>query len=239
MSAAPSLVVFLRHGRSIHQELVGDQKVFTYYWPDAETRDRYPGLTDPVVPLSAAGIEQARTVAPQLMERFGRFDVVVHSGYVRAIETASVVLNEWGVNLLIPAQWPRLVMNPWCRERNYGVAWHMTQAEVATHFPWLVFYRNRESRFLSGLPMGESYADVVTRAHIFQEELRERFSGMRVLVVSHSRFIQATRIEVERPESVYGELPFPTLGNCGWVAYRRTPAGTLELEEVVGNEDAR
>lgn len=124
------------------------------------------GRTD--IPLNAVGIQQAQECAAFLAEK--SWDVIVTSPLLRAKGTAEVINQS--LNL------PFIEMDAFM-ERSFGHAEGMTVKERRTLFPTNAF-PNQEER-------------EIFRARIMQgiEQVREDFSGKRVLLVAHGAVINA------------------------------------------------
>jgi broad specificity phosphatase PhoE len=136
--------------------------------------------------LTQIGREQAREVAETL--RSLEFDQLITSDLARAYETASIIGD---VLNLAP------VADSLLRERCFGVlegepSEMLDSASSGIIDDVLVDPDARPSG-------GESFRDVVTRAGIFLDALRDSLGSARVLVVTHGGTIRALRAYVDGP----------------------------------------
>ncbi len=189
-------LVLLRHGQST--------------W---NAENRFTGWTD--VPLTAAGVEEARLAGRQLRDEqeHGRLDLrVVHTSVLsRAVQTATVALDELGRPWLAVRRHWRL------NERHYGALQGKNKKETADAFgseqvaAWRRSYdvpppaleldddrhprhdlRYRDLR-ASVLPATECLADVVVRVVPYFEDVMvpDLLAHGGVLVVAHGNSIRA------------------------------------------------
>jgi broad specificity phosphatase PhoE len=134
------------------------------YETHAITADNEQGLATGWLPgeLSEAGKQQAL----ELGERRRDADAVFSSDLGRALETVAIAF----------AAAPVPVFYDWrLRECDYGVLNGAPAAELEVEKHVDVPY-----------PGGESYRDVVCRVSSFLDDLRSRWDGKRVVVVSHA-----------------------------------------------------
>ncbi len=139
---------------------------------------RLQGSTD--IPLNETGREQARTAAAHLNRE--DWDIIIASPLSRAKDTADIVAQELGMNVVIV---PELI------ERSFGVA------EGLDHASWRKLYESRQ--VIEGL---ESLEDLRTRTVHLLDIIANEYSGQRVLAVSHGAFIRKVLTIVTN-----GELP--------------------------------
>ena len=140
---------------------------------DWNVQDRIQGSSD--VPLNAAGLQQARRLAPRLAGV--GFDAVYASDLARARVTAETALPGASVRL-----------DPRLRELAYGIfegkSWATLDGDEAIEARhW------HEDRYGRRIPGGESFADLQARVAAFRAELPERG---RVIAFSHGGTIRAT-----------------------------------------------
>lgn len=184
--------MFVRHGQSI--------------W---NLENRFTGWTD--VPLTEAGVKEARSAAELLDSEGMSFDMVHTSVLRRAINTANVLLDGMDLHWLP-------VRRSWrINERHYGALQGLEKKETASiHGAEQVFKWRRsydvppppldgddprhprfDARYRSvapaHLPASECLADVVTRAVPYWENgiIPDLEAGLRVLVVAHGNSIRA------------------------------------------------
>lgn len=137
---------------------------------------RYAGSID--VPLSDTGRDDCRRARPRLAEN--RYDVILSSPQARALETA---------RLVAPDDVP-MEIDPLLVERRYGAMEGRTWDEVQHLDPPVLFIEVGGDRHSVNPPGGEPLEDVWRRAQDFHRRVLDRHRGERVLVVSHSAFLQ-------------------------------------------------
>jgi broad specificity phosphatase PhoE/ribonuclease HI len=130
------------------------------------------GGTDPE--LSAAGRAQAAAVAGALAAR-GTVQAIVSSPLRRCRETAAAVADRTGLDVRI---------DEGLRETDFGAWEGLSFAEVRERYPddleaWL------DSTEVQPTGGGESFATVARRVAVARDKLLARYSGRRVLVVTH------------------------------------------------------
>ena len=155
----------------------------------------YNGTLDE--PLSAVGEEQARAAAASVAAV--PFDQIICSPLSRTRRTCELV-NANHVPVLYDA---RLM------EREMGSLTSQPYSMADGRRIWS--YHSDYSEGFAGL---ESMDSVIARARSVVEELREKYAGRTVLLVTHGGFIRALRSAVDGiPEN--GELAdFPISKNC-------------------------
>ena len=134
------------------------------YETHSVTTDNDAGLATGWLPgeLSEAGRERA----VELGERRREADAVFSSDLGRALETVAIAF--FGADVPVFHDW-RL------RECDYGALNGAPQGELEV-----------ETHIDVPYPGGESYRDVVARVATFLEDVRGRWDGKRVVVVSHA-----------------------------------------------------
>ena len=196
------------------------------------------------VPLSDLGATQARAFGRWLSSRPAaeRPEVVVSSPYMRAMETARLVVDAVEDGLEIVAD-ERL------REREFGILDLLTHRGVEARFPSEAQRRSRLGKFYYRPPGGESWVDVALRLRSLRDSLVREHADRRVLAVTHEVPIIIIRYLVERLDepaalelSAHGRL-----ANCSLTAYDRTATGLrlvhdawtapLETEEAPVTEE--
>jgi broad specificity phosphatase PhoE len=143
---------------------------------------RWQGWADP--PLNATGREQARLLAEQL--RATPFDAVYSSDLRRAFETAEIVAEPHGVEV---------VADPGLREIDVGSWSGLTRTEI-------------EERFGLERLDGETREQHGARVLAAVERIAREHTGERVLVVTHGGTMRALHGHVS-------DLPFHPVANCG------------------------
>jgi broad specificity phosphatase PhoE len=221
----PSLLVLVRHAESAHNAAQHDGH---YLCEDAPSDLRETG--DHRLPLTPAGVQQARATGVALRTRFGAFDHVFTSGFVRTTETARELLSAYSsAELKGTAERAEILL----RERDRGYLHYLTRREAEAAFPWLERYWQIQGDVLSRPPGGESLADVVARVSMFVDRLARQCAGRRVLVVTHSGTVRSFRYLLEGWECHEAEeLPTEAPRNCGITVYQPDAStGVLRLVE--------
>ena len=131
---------------------------------------RFIGHTD--LPLSQAGIEQARRLADRL--RLVHFSAVFSSDLQRAASTAEIIVAGSGL---------QVETDPRLREIDAGLWEGLSAKEAEERYP--VEYAERERDVVGyRFPGGESFRELERRAVAVFLHILER-GGARILVVSH------------------------------------------------------
>ncbi len=222
----PALLVLVRHAESTRNQVKKD----TVYFADDAARRVLRGTPDHLIELTDAGHEQALQTGRAIRERFGAFDCIYTSGYVRTRQTADALLAAYS-----DEERAGIAMeeNFYIRERDPGYTYDMTEAEAMAAFPWLEEYWQTFGAFFSRPPGGESLADLAARVEVFLSALDRERSGQRVLVVAHGGTIRCLRFLLERwdYDKVSQLLRENPPINCGVTTYRPGASGRLELED--------
>ena len=137
--------------------------------------DRWQGSGSDA-PLNDAGREEALQLATVLLERYaGRVAAVYTSDLERARETARIVADRLGVEV---------VVEPALRELSHGRWEGLTHEEVVTRWPTEhAEYQADPYHVRRG--GGDSYQDLEARVWPALERLAERHHGERIVAVSH------------------------------------------------------
>ncbi|MEJ6021833.1 histidine phosphatase family protein [Ramlibacter sp. PS4R-6] len=182
------------------------------------------------VPLSELG----RTQALALGQWFGKLkkdeqpDVLLCSPYVRARETARLLLQASGMDL-------RLRVDERLREKEFGIIDRLTVHGIRAKYPELQQQRSHVGKFYFRPPGGESWCDVILRLRSVIEMVTREHGGQRVLVVGHQVIVNCMRYLVEclDEEQILtidrrGDVP-----NCGVTSYRFDPATNNLVTDLV------
>jgi len=137
---------------------------------------RYAGSID--IPLSEAGIEDARQAAPKLAEI--KFDMVITSTLKRSIQTAELLIGDSVT----------IIQNELCNERNFGVMEGMTWEEIQSLEPPILMINVGNDLHTVNPKRGEPFEDVWERARKFRHLIFQAYAGANILVVSHGVFLQ-------------------------------------------------
>ena len=216
----PRALWLIRHGQS-EGNVIRD---------DAERRNAEEyvlGTRDADVPLSDLGRQQASAFGRWLGEQPAdrQPDVVLVSPYLRAAQTADIVLETAGLQGLPRGVDERL------RDREMGVWDGLTWRGIVERYPEEAERAKLAGRFFHRPPGGESWADICLRLRSLLADVAHELSGRRVLVVAHDVVIQLTRVLLDgMSEADAVELVTSTAyANCALTTLERDDRG-LGLE---------
>ena len=131
---------------------------------------RYQGQTD--VPLSALGIQQAELIAERLATL--KIDAVYASDLIRAWETAQIIAEKCGLNVL---------SEPCLRELKFGVLEGLTFDEAQAQYPGMIAAWQED---FNNAPEGAETIDLFnTRIVSLLEDLKQKHDEQVVLLVAH------------------------------------------------------
>lgn len=141
------------------------------------------------VPLSDLGERQSDALGAWFasLPEAQRPTVVLHSPYVRAAETAKLVMRHLDHDSLCVREDERL------REKEFGVLDRLTTHGIAHDFPDLYEQRHHVGKFYFRPPGGESWCDVILRLRSVMDTLEREFCGERVLIVAHQVTVNCFR----------------------------------------------
>ncbi|MEY4437221.1 MAG: hypothetical protein RL100_685 [Actinomycetota bacterium] len=128
---------------------------------------RLQGVTD--IPLNETGIAQAQDAAVAINQ--ADWDLVLTSPLSRAVDTAQIVVRE--------NNFPALKVEELLLERSFG------EAEGLSHDEWRARYADTNT-----VPGGESLHELQLRSEKLLAHLAEKYSGQRVLAVTHGALIR-------------------------------------------------
>ena len=187
------------------------------------------------VPLSDLGVRQAQALAQWFaaMSDEQRPNIVLHSPYLRAAETARIVRHSIdGPERLGSRVDERL------REKEFGILDRLTTHGISHRYPELYEQRQHVGKFYFRPPGGESWCDVILRLRSVLDTITREYAGERVLIVGHQVTVNCFRYLLERlDESTIleydrsGDVP-----NCSVTSYSFDPGqgkrGKLQLKLV-------
>jgi broad specificity phosphatase PhoE len=223
----PKVLWVVRHGQSAgnvardHAEAAGLPMI------DIEFRD-----ID--TPLSELGVEQSLALGRWFAQlpAVERPQVVLASPYVRARETARLVMEQAG---LVPDRDARLRLDERLREKEFGILDRLTRHGIASKHPELNAQRGHVGKFYFRPPGGESWCDVILRLRSLTEMITREHGGERVLIVAHQVIVSCMRYLIENLDEAQilaidktGDVP-----NCAVTSYRLDTSGSrLQLDLV-------
>lgn len=220
----PQQIWLVRHGQSAGNVAREVAHAASHHEIDLATRD-----ID--TPLSDLGVQQSEALARWFaaLPDSERPTVMLHSPYVRAADTAHILLRGLGGLDVVQAD-ERL------REKEFGIIDRLTPLGIRHRYPDLHEQREHVGKFYFRPPGGESWCDVILRLRSLLDTIVREHRGERVLVVAHQVIVNCFRYLLERMTEAE-ILEFDRAGdvpNCSVTSYRFNPAlgerGKLELE---------
>jgi broad specificity phosphatase PhoE len=186
------------------------------------------------VPLSPLGVEQARALGGWfgLLSPDERPQVLLCSPYVRARETARLVLHE---ARLQPGEHLRLRVDERLREKEFGILDRLTKLGIRQKYPELNEQRTHVGKFYFRPPGGESWCDVILRLRSLTEMITREHGGERVLVVAHQVIVNCLRYLLEDLDEaqILDIDRLADVPNCGVTSYRLDAARRCLRPELV------
>jgi broad specificity phosphatase PhoE len=185
----PDVLWIVRHGQSAGNVAREAAEKAAVPLIDIATRDMD-------APLSALGEQQAVALGrwfgamPATMQP----TVVLCSPYVRAVETARLVLSAAGIEPDVLA----LQRDERLREKEFGALDRLTKIGIRQKFPELAEQRAHVGKFYFRPPGGESWCDVILRLRSVLDTITREHRGERLLVVGHQVTVNCLRYLFER-----------------------------------------
>jgi broad specificity phosphatase PhoE len=185
------------------------------------------------VPLSPLGVEQAQALGGWFasLPEAARPNVVLHSPYVRAAETARIIVEQMGPPKMMAVQSDERL-----REKEFGILDRLTALGISHKYPELHEQRQHVGKFYFRPPGGESWCDVILRLRSVLDTITREYCGERVLIVGHQVTVNCFRYLLERLDEAT-ILAFDRAGdvpNCSVTSYAFDPAlgkrGKLALQ---------
>ena len=181
-------------------------------------------VRDVDVPLSPLGVRQSEALATWFatLPETERPDVVLSSPYVRARETAQIVVERAALD----ARGVVRIADERLREKEFGILDRLTPVGIRARYPELAEQRAHVGKFYFRPPGGESWCDVILRLRSVLEMLTREHRGERVLIVAHQVTVNCMRYLLERlDESQILEIDrLADVPNCGVTTYEFDPA---------------
>ena len=176
---------------------------------------------DADVPLSPLGEQQSDALGQwvRFLDPGERPEVVLHSPYLRARQTAERVIAAAGLDVAC-RQDERL------REKEFGILDGLTVAGIRSKFPDLAVQRQHVGKFYFRPPGGESWCDVILRLRSLLEMLTREHRGERVLLVGHQVIVNCMRYLLERLDeaAILAVDRANDVPNCSVTSYAFDPA---------------
>ncbi len=153
------------------------------------------GERDVDVPLSHLGTEQAHAVGRWFakLPRSETPEVVLTSPYVRARDTAAIIVEECGLTDRDLDQ----IVDERLREKEFGVLDRLTRAGIDQLHPEQAEFRRLLGKFYHRPPGGESWCDVILRLRSALDTVSLHYGGKRVLIVAHQVVVLCLRYLIE------------------------------------------
>lgn len=221
----PQEIWLVRHGQSAGNVARDAAEAAAGHMIDIAERD-----VD--VPLSELGIRQSQALASWFaaLPEGGRPSVVLHSPYVRAAETANILLRRLERESMLA-----VVADERLREKEFGILDRLTTHGIAHKYPELYAQRQHVGKFYFRPPGGESWCDVILRLRSVLDTITREYCGERVLIVAHQVIVNCFRYLIERLDEA-SILAFDRAGdvpNCSVTSYAFDPAAGKRGKLVV------
>jgi broad specificity phosphatase PhoE len=187
------------------------------------------------VPLSELGVRQSQALAgwfASLPER-ARPNVVLHSPYLRAAQTAQFVMDRLERDDLLSVQ-----VDERLREKEFGILDRLTTYGIAHKYPELHAQRQHVGKFYFRPPGGESWCDVILRLRSVLDTLTREYCRERVLIVAHQVIVNCFRYLFERldEDAILAADRANDVPNCSITSYTFDPKlgkrGKLTLDLI-------
>lgn len=184
-------------------------------------------------PLSELGRRQARALGHWFGELPAqrRPEVILCSPYVRARETASLLLEAAGIR----QDSLRLRFDERLREKEFGILDRLTVLGIRQKYPELGEQRAHVGKFYFRPPGGESWCDVILRLRSLLEMTTREHCGQRVLVVGHQVIVNCMRylIECMDESQILAIDKRADVPNCGVTSYEYDPRSDALQTDLV------
>lgn len=223
----PEVLWIARHGQSAGNVARDAAELAGHMWINVEHRD-----ID--VPLSELGVEQSLALGRWFggLPEHERPQVVLASPYVRARETARLVMDAAGLQ---PGRDVCLRLDERLREKEFGILDRLTKHGIREKYPELHEQRSHVGKFYFRPPGGESWCDVILRLRSLTEMMTREHAGQRVLIVAHQVIVNCMRYLVENldEETILAMDRLGDVPNCGITSYRHDPPSKALVPELV------
>ena len=175
------------------------------------------------VPLSELGVRQSQALSGWFaaLPPDGQPNVVLHSPYVRAAETANILMQRLNRDELLAVHADERL-----REKEFGILDRLTVRGIAEKYPELHEQRHHVGKFYFRPPGGESWCDVILRLRSVLDTITREYPRERVLIVAHQVIVNCFRYLLERmDEQQILEIDRAAdVPNCGVTSYEFDPA---------------
>jgi probable phosphoglycerate mutase len=183
----PSRLWIVRHGESLGN--VARDAAMASDLARIDIADR-----DIDVPLSPLGLEQSHSVGRWFasLPENERPEVILSSPYVRAVGTASAIVEESRLERVPRSTDERL------REKEFGILDRLTRFGIESEHPDQAEFRQLLGKFYHRPPGGESWCDVILRLRSMLDTVSLHYEGKRVLIVGHQVVVLCLRYIIEK-----------------------------------------
>jgi broad specificity phosphatase PhoE len=212
----PDRIWIVRHGQSAGNVARDMAEAAGLHLIDIATRD-----VD--VPLSPLGERQSNALGEWFaqMPSAEQPTVVLYSPYVRARDTARLILNAAGIDsddiVFVPDE--RL------REKEFGILDRLTTYGIRQKYPELAEQRAHVGKFYFRPPGGESWCDVILRLRSVVDTIVREYACERVLIVAHQVIVNCLRYLLERmdEQQILALDRVADVPNCSVTSYEFDP----------------
>jgi broad specificity phosphatase PhoE len=177
-------------------------------------------MRDVDVPLSPLGERQAAALGRWFasMPEEERPTVVFSSPYLRAQETARLVLDAAGMDMESEITY---VTDERLREKEFGIFDRMTREGVEQKYPEQAEMRSVLGKFYHRPPGGESWCDVILRLRSVIDTITRDYRAERVLIFCHQVVVSCFRYLLERmtEEEIMAIDNAKDVANCSVTTY--------------------
>ena len=174
------------------------------------------------VPLSELGVRQSQALANWFaaLPADGQPSVVLHSPYVRAAQTADILMGRLNRDELVA-----LHTDERLREKEFGILDRLTVRGIAEKYPELYEQRHHVGKFYFRPPGGESWCDVILRLRSVLDTLTREYPRERVLIVAHQVIVNCFRYLLERMDetTILAHDRAADVPNCSVTSYAFDP----------------
>jgi broad specificity phosphatase PhoE len=195
------------------------------------------------VPLSDLGVQQSQALAGWFaaMPAEVRPNVVLHSPYLRAAETARIIKQAIDPDNRVGGEVDNQVtrrVDERLREKEFGILDGLTTHGISQRYPDLYQQRQHVGKFYFRPPGGESWCDVILRLRSVLDTITREYARERVLIVGHQVTVNCFRYLLERlDEATILEYDRGSdVPNCSVTSYRFDPhqgrRGKLALDLI-------
>jgi broad specificity phosphatase PhoE len=180
-------------------------------------------LRDVDVPLSPLGRRQAAALGRWFgcMSPKERPDVILISPYLRARETAELVVEAAGIQRRDVSY----IVDERLREKEFGILDGLTKLGILQKHPEEAKARAAIGKFYHRPPGGESWCDVILRLRSVIDTMTRDYRRERVLIVSHQVVVNCFRYLLERmtEDEILAADRQEEVANCSVTSYEFAP----------------